>query len=154
MKQRTIFLAGLLVAALAQGSALARVGHDGMVAGSGAAVFPADASFAGVALSSLQFGLGVLAEDSATSGTFHAAIFGMSAAGQLQQITIEGDVNDGLTAGAGSFGGTATVDLGPGGQQMAAVPFTVTVTGGNLQLVLGDVSLPAAALSVGAIAMD
>jgi hypothetical protein len=156
MKLRAIFLTGLLAAAIAQnpGVAASPQEDDGMVAGSGAGVFPADASFAGVALSSLQFGHGVLADSGSTVGAFHAVLFGTSGGGQFQQITVEGKVDAGLFDGANSFSGTASVDLGLGGQLLTAVPFTVTVGADSLQLVLAGTSLPAAALAVGALAND
>lgn len=156
MKRRTIFLAGiLLLAMVAQGPAVAGARNDdAMVAGAGAGVFPAGATFAGLTLSALQFGQGVLTDGGSTSGVFHAVLIGTSVLGRAQQITVEGKVEGGLLDGNPSFNGIAKVDMGFGDLPLVDAPFSVTVSSQSLQLTLAGTALPAAVLSAGAIAIE
>jgi hypothetical protein len=101
MKRQAIFLAVLLAVAVGLDPSIARAGDDGgMVAGAGAGVFAPGATFAGLSLSSLQFGQGVLTGtgDGSASGVFHAVLLGTSSLGQLQRVTVEGNVDAGLRA--------------------------------------------------------
>ena len=108
----------------------------------------------GVTLSGLEFGQGVLTDGGTTSGVFHAVLLGKSFLGQVQRITIEGKVTGGLLDGTPSFSGSATVNLGLGELPLVDVPFVATVSSQSLQLTLAGISLPAAALSKGAIAIE
>jgi hypothetical protein len=157
MKRQAIFLAGFLAAAVGLGPGTAGASDDGgMVAGAGAGVFPPGTSFAGLSLSGLQFGEGVLTGpgDGLASGVFHAVLLGTSSLGQPQRVTVEGNVDAGSNAGTAGFSGIATVDMGDGSLRLAGVPFSVSVSPDGLQLSLGATSLPAAVLSAGAIAID
>ena len=156
MKRVAIFLMGSLAALVALSPGLACAGDDGgMVAGAGAGVFPAGALFAGISLSRLEFGLGVLtAPDGAASGAFHAVLHGTSPIGQSQPVSVDGKVNAGGVAGIGSFSGTAMVNLGDGTVPLPGVPFQVSVSPDGLQLTLDALLLPAVAVSSGAIAIE
>jgi len=157
MKRQAIFLAVLLAAAVGLAPSIARAGDDGgMVAGAGAGVFATGATFAGLSLSSLQFGQGVLTGtgDGWASGVFHTVLLGTSSLGQLQRVTVEGNVDAGSIAGTATFSGLATVDMGDGSLGLPGVPFSVSVGPDRLQLTLGSSSLPAAVLSAGAIAIE
>jgi hypothetical protein len=157
MKRQAIFLAGFLAAAVGLGPGTARASDDGgMVAGAGAGIFPPGTSFAGLSLTSVQFGQGVLTGpgDGSASGVFHAVLLGTSTLGQPQRVTVEGNVDAGSLAGTGSFSGMATVDMGDGSLRLPGVPFDISVSPDRLQLSLGATSLPAAVLSEGAIAIE
>jgi hypothetical protein len=156
MKRQAIFLAVFLAAAVGLAPSIARAGDDGgMVAGAGVGVFAPGATFAGLSLSSLEFGQGVLTGtgDGSASGVFHAVLLGTSSLGQLQRVTVEGNVDAGSVAGTAIFSGIATVDMGDG-SLLPGVPFSVSVSPDTLQLTLGSSSLPGAVLSAGAIAID
>src|SRR5438270_10994148 len=132
MKRVTIFLMSILAALVALGPDRAGAADDGgMIAGAGTGVFPGGAVFAGVSLSGLEFGQGVLtAPDGTATGTFHAVLQGSS------PVTVEGTVDTGAVAGTAAFGGTATVTLGGGSPPLSGLPFQVAVSPNGLQLTL------------------
>jgi hypothetical protein len=156
MKRVAIFLMGILAALVVLGPGPVAAGDDGgMVAGAGAGVFPGGALFAGLSLSGLEFGQGVLtAPDGAVSGAFYAVLQGTSALGRSQLVSVDGNVNAGGVAGIATFSGTATVNLGDGAVPVPGVPFQVSVTPEGLQLTLDGTLLPTVALSSGAIAIE
>jgi hypothetical protein len=128
--------------------------QDVGVTGAAEAAFPNGAAFNGVSLKGLTLGQGMfIAPDGSATGQFQAVLLGTSALGAAQDITVEGEVGSGSVAADGSatFSGTATVDMGDGTQALPGVPFTVTVSGGSLGLILNAVALPTATLSAGSI---
>ena len=149
-----VFTIILATAALAPSSARAEDG--GMVAGAAAATLPAGASLAGLTLSGLQLGTGVLTGvDDTASGAFHAVLDGTTLLGQAQKVTVEGKVDGGfLVAGSARFSGTATLDLGGGALPLAGIPFDVTLGTDSVQLTINGTSLPPATLAAGAIAIE
>jgi hypothetical protein len=149
MNRIAVLLTSMVVAlALTIGAAGAQ--DAGMIAGSGAGAFPGGAAFAGIPVSALEFGQGVLtAADGSAVGAFHAVL-----RGPLQLVSVDGVVSTGAVAGTASFGGTATVSLGDGSLPLSGVPFQVALGSDGLQLVLDGTTLPALTLSAGAIAME
>jgi hypothetical protein len=124
------------------------------VTGAAEATFPDGATFKGVPLRGLTLGQGMfIAPDGSATGQFQAVLLGSSLLGTPQNITVEGEVSSGSVAADGSatFSGTATVDMGDGTPALPGVPFTVTVSGGSLGLILNAVALPTATLSAGSI---
>jgi hypothetical protein len=94
-----------------------------------------------------------IAQDGSATGQFQAVLLGSSLLGTPQNITVEGEVSSGSVGADGSatFSGTATVDMGDGTPALPGVPFTVTVSGTSLGLILNAVALPTATLSAGSI---
>ena len=154
MKRLSIVLMSLLALLVVVGPDIAGAADDGgMIAGAGVGVFPSGAMLAGVALSSMNFGQGVLtAPDGSATGTFHAVL--LAASIPSLAVTVEGSVNAGSIAGIATFGGTATVDLGDGSPALQGVPFQVSLSPDGLQLALDATVLPTLTLSAGAIAME
>jgi hypothetical protein len=122
------------------------------VAGAGAAVFPAGASFNGVSLSGLRFGMGVsIGTNGTATGDFETTLLGNSPSGQPQTITVVGKPSSGSVpaAGRGTFSGLCRINMGDGTPALTAVPFTATAVAGvgateSLTLSLGSTSLPTA----------
>jgi len=124
------------------------------VTGAAEATFPDGATFNGIPLRGLTLGQGMfIAPDGSATGQFQAVLLGSSLLGTPQNITVEGEVSGGSAAADGSatFSGTATLDMGDGTPALPGVPFTVTVAGGSLGLILNAVALPTATLSTGII---
>lgn len=151
MKRAAVCIVGLFAIAML-GPGVATADDDGgMIAGAGSGVFPAGAVFAGLPLSGLDFGQGVLtAPDGSGTGTFHAVLRGQT----LQVVTVEGRVNAGSVAGLAGFSGTATVDLGDGTMPLPGVLFQVALGPDGLQLTLDGTLLPTISVSPGALAIE
>ena len=148
-----LIVLGLVVVAFAPHHATA-AGEGGTVTGAGQAAFGNGAILGSTTLSSLDFGTGVFIEpNGSATGAFGALLTGRSVWGQLQQITIEGNVLQGALASGGqaNFSGTATVNLGNGTPSLSGVAFTVTTTADSVMLTLDSTRLPAAGLRAGAI---
>lgn len=129
----------------------------GTVTAAAAALLTGGPVLAGVSLDGMEVGTGVFIDSNGSAtGQFHAVLLGISLLGQPQQITVEGKVSEGALAsdGQASFGGMATVDLGDGTTPLLAVPFSVTATADGLVLALDATTLPAAALTAGAITVE
>jgi hypothetical protein len=144
----------LAAAAVFWGSPLAAQSDTSLTVGAGAGVYPSGTSFSGIPISGLQFGMGVdLPAGGPAAGQFQTILLGLSALGQDQLITIEGEVNSGTVKADGSstFSGVCTVDMGDGTLPLKDVPFTVTATATSLLLVIGATNLPAAPVSEGGI---
>jgi len=127
------------------------------VTGAGEAMFPAGATFNGIALSGLTLGQGVfIAQDGSAAGQFQAVLLGTSLLGAPQDVVVEGQVGSGSVAGDGSttFSGTATVNMGDGTLPLPGVPFTVTASPGSLALILDATVLPTASVSAGSITIE
>jgi len=151
MKYAAVFLMGLLALVLLAPGVATAADDGGMIVGTGSGVFPAGALFAGLSLSGLDFGQGVLtATDGTAVGTFHAIL----RAETLQTITVEGRVTAGSVAGLASFSGTATVNLGGGSAPLLGLPFQVALGQDGLQLTLDGTLLPSVSVSPGAIAFE
>jgi hypothetical protein len=132
-----------------------------IVTGAGGAAFPAGATYAGVALTGLQFAFGLEFSDTGDKvGEFNVVLLGM--AGPLARaITVEGVVTAGtrVAAHVATFSGTASIDLGDGAPPLPGVPFSATATtdgadGGSLALVLGASSLLPAVIDDGTLTVS
>jgi hypothetical protein len=146
MKRVVIFI-GFLATLIAATPAVSAA-DEGMIAGAGAGAFPTGAVFAGIPLTGLEFGQGVLtASDGSAVGAFHAVLQG----GSL--VSVDGTVATGGVTGIATFAGTATVRVG-GGVPLPGVPFQVALTGEGLQLTLDGTLLPAVTVAPGAIAIE
>ncbi len=160
MKKLAILLAALLVGAVALLSPTSAVAQtETMVTAGAAGVFPTGATFNGVPLNGLRFGIGVtISSDGSAAGNFQTTLLGTSALGQPQEIVVEGKASSGSVpaAGTASFWGVGTVNMGDGTPTIPDVPFTVTVAPnaegkGTLTLILGITSLPAATVTEGSM---
>jgi hypothetical protein len=144
----------LAAAAVLWGSPLAAQTDTSLTVGAGAGVYPSGTSFNGVPISGLEFSIGVdLPASGPKAGQFQTILLGLSALGQDQLITIEGEANSGSVKADGSstFSGVCTVDMGDGTLPLKDVPFTVTATANSLLLIIGTTNLPTASVSAGAI---
>jgi hypothetical protein len=127
-----------------------------------AAVLPSGATFNGIALDGLRFGmLVIISSDGSATGQFQTTLLGRSDGGQPQNIEVEGEAKSGSVtiAGSATFSGSCTIDVGDGTPPLKDVPFTVTVSStgeskGTLRLVLGDTSLPAAKVKEGSMTIE
>src|SRR3989454_6260976 len=81
---------------------------------------------------------------------------GLSALGQPQDISVEGEATSGAVKADGSstFSGTCTIDMGGGTPPLTGVPFTVTSTTNSLLLILGGTTLPTASVTAGSITIQ
>jgi len=132
------------------------------VSGAGAGVYPLNAVYGGVSLSSLQFGFGVrIPGDGTALGQFHVTLIGASLLGLEQDIEVEGRAATGsATVGSTStFSGSVDIDMGDGTPPLSGVPFTLTIVSnadgqGTVTLVLGATKLPAATINEGSITIQ
>ena len=156
MKQLTCVIftvLGLFTLTSTPASADAEVGS---VTGAGPGLFQAGAALGAVNLDGMNVGIGVFIDPSGSAtGVFYALLVGHSFLGQ-SQITVEGAVSGGGLGpfGQANFSGVATVDFGNGTPPLPGVPFTVTVTSGNLVLGLGSTILSPAAMSPDSITIE
>ena len=155
MKRLTCILAIVLaVAAIAP----ARVTADSdarSVTAAATATFAAGAALGAVALNGVEIGTGVFIEaDGSASGTFHATLQGISL-GSAMELTVEGSVSEGSIGpdGRATFGGTASIDFGDGTAPLS-IPFRVIAGADGVVLTIESTTLPAAALSAGAVSID
>jgi hypothetical protein len=158
MKRHTILvtMSVLLLAIILLPASVFGQGTPG-VTGAGASAFPNGATFGGVALSGLQFGMGVfIPGDGSATGQFQATLLGTSVLGQPQEIEVEGNAANGTinVNGSRTFTGTATVNMGDGTPPLTNVPFTVTATSTSLVIILNGTTLPAATLTAGSITIQ
>jgi hypothetical protein len=111
-----------------------------------------------VTLDGLELGTGIFIESNGSAtGVFHAVLVGHSLLGQPQNITVEGNVNQGTMAANGlsaDFSGVATVDFGDGSAPLPGVPFSVSTSAGNVVLAIQSTTLPAAGLTSGAVTIE
>ncbi len=135
----------------------AAVATSSTVTGAGAGTFNGSASYAGVPLSGLRFGMGMAtATDGTASGDFQSALLGGTVAAP-RVIAVEGKAGSGsVQNGVARFSGISRVDLGDGSPALQGVPFTLTVVPGpvgrgTLTLTLGTTSLPLATATQGSI---
>lgn len=156
MKRLTCILAIVLaVAAIAP----ARVTADSearSVTAAANGTFAAGAALGAVALTGVEIGTGVFIEaDGSASGTFHATLQG-SSLGLAQELTLEGKVTEGSIGadGRATFGGTASINFGDGTASLPSIPFRVIAGADGVVLTIESTTLPAAALSAGAVTID
>ena len=130
--------------------------NEGTVTGIGTGAFPGGASLAGVELSSFEIAAGVITEaDGTASGVFHAVLTGSALIGGARNITLEGNVTQGMaTPGSGNFSGLASLDLGDGVPAVSGVPFYVETQGGALILTIQSTALPSAGFTEGGLDIE
>ena len=126
------------------------------VTGAAEGVFPAGASYLGVALKSLKLGMGLSIAGTWALGQFQTTLAGVTALGVGQEIQVECQASSSVPSESNSavFSGTCSVDPGNGTPVLPDVPFTVAVATnadgtGSLTLSLGATNLPAAAVNEG-----
>jgi hypothetical protein len=157
MKRRASVLAIVLVMLAIGASSGVAQADGGTVTAAIEAVLAGPTLLAGVPVDGLTVGTGVLINpDGSAIGAFHAVLGGLSAAGTPQRITLDGKVSTGSMApgGQANFAGIAAVDLGDGTAALPSVPFSVTATADSVLLAVDVTTLPAAAVSAGAIAIE
>ncbi len=154
---KTISLAAILGLGISLAASPAVAKSAASVTRAGAATLPAGASFAGVPLTGLRFGIGVDVASGTARGDLQATLLG-TVAGRPRNIVVEGKPAMGSLPGVNTvaFSGVATVDMGDGTPSLFAVPFSVTaVTGtngkGTLALTLFTTGLPAATINAGGL---
>src|SRR5688572_17476151 len=126
------------------------------VTAAGTGLFETGATLGGVALQGVRLGTGVFIEaDGSASGTFHAVLQG-SALGISRELTVEGKVDAGSVSadGRATFSGTASFDFGDGTPPLPAVTFRVTAAPDGVVLAIDSTTLPATALTAGAITIE
>ena len=146
----------VIVCALSSLTGLAAASSQ--ASGSGVGTFTPSTSYNGVALSGLDFGMGIeIPGDTSATGNFHATLQGTGG----QAIGVDGHASGGSIAGDGSatFSGTCTVDMGDGSTPSTGVTFTVTAApnasgGGTLTLTLGSTRLTPASIQDGTLSVS
>lgn len=144
---------------LGTGAALAQTSTP--LVGAGEGVFGGAASFGGVSLTEMRFGMGVdVADDGSADGTFETTLLGVSVLGQPQVITIEANITAGdiSASGVANVSGVSAVDMGDGSAPVTGVPFTLAVTPnaqgqGSLVLVVDTTALPAVLVMQGGVTL-
>ena len=155
MKRLTCILAIVLAASVAT----ARVTADSdarSVTAAASGTFAAGAALGAVALNGVEIGTGVFIEpDGSASGVFHATLQG-SSLGSARELTLEGKVTEGSIGadGRATFSGTASIDFGDGTAPLPSIPFRVIAGADGVVLTIESTTLPAAALSAGAVTID
>lgn len=160
MTKRIIWGIALMAIAMSLFS-LSTLAQNGQttITGAGGGVFPAGATFNGVSLSSLRFGMGVeLPGNGTANGVFETTLAGTAATGLTKTIAIVGDASSGSgqAGGPATYSGLCSVDLGDGTPPLSKVPFTVAAAKlpdgkWGLTLTVGTTSLPAAPVTIGSI---
>lgn len=141
------------------GAAFAQTSTPLVGAGDGA--FSGAASFGGVPLTGMRFGMGVdVAEDGSADGTVETTLLGMSVLGHLQVITVEATIIAGhiSASGVANVSGVSAVDMGDGSAPVTGVPFSLAVTPnasgqGSLVLVVDTTALPAVVVLQGGVTL-
>ncbi|HJR60787.1 MAG TPA: hypothetical protein VJ813_15360 [Vicinamibacterales bacterium] len=148
---------GVILLGLAIATAPAIADSDARsVTGAAKGLFGGEAALGGVTLEGVELGTGVFIEaDGSAAGTFHAVLQG-SSLGVPQEITVEGKVSEGSVAadGRASFSGTASLDFGNGAPPLPGVAFSVIAGADGLVLAIDSTTLPAAALTAGAVTIE
>ena len=156
MKRLTCIFAIVLGLATLTTASVVGYSSAGSVTAAGTGLFETGATLGGVALQGVRLGTGVFIEaDGSASGTFHAVLQG-SALGVSRELTVEGKVDAGTvsTDGRATFSGTASFDFGDGTPPLPAVAFSVTAAPDGLVLAIDSTTLPATALTTGAITIE
>jgi len=157
MRKFAIAMAAVLVATVALSPISAFAQTEKIVTAGAAGTFPTGATYGGISLQGLRFGLGVtISSSGASEGDFQTTLLGTSL-GQPQQIVVVGKAFNGLVPapGTATFSGTATVKVGSG-PPVPGVPFTATIVPnadekGTLTLILNTTNLPAATVTLGSM---
>ena len=157
MNTRKVLWIAVLAAGIALCAQPATAQSATSVTGAGSAVLGNGATYNGVSLSSLKFGMGVaLAAGNSATGDFESTLIGTSG-GQPRTITVTGKptVGSGKTGGSTTFSGNGTVNMGDGSPALTGVPFALTAVPsggkGSLTLRLGSTTLPAATINAGSL---
>jgi len=126
-----------------------------MATGAGAGTFGSGASFGGVPLSAMRFGMGVdLLPDGTAIGDFQSTLLGGTVS-LPRTILVEGKTTtQSVSNGVATISGLCRIDMGDGTAPLPGVPFTVVVVPGpnqqgTLTLTLGATHLPVATLTSG-----
>jgi hypothetical protein len=162
MKRLASCVIAVLVAAVVLSPAPAAAQTETRVTAGAAGVFPNGATFNAISLNGLRVGIGVIILSTGSAqGQFQATLLGTSPLGQPQSITISGNAASGSAgvAGAASFSGACSIDMGDGSALLQNVPFAAAVTTdaqghGTLGLVFGATSLPAATINQGSMTIE
>jgi hypothetical protein len=152
----TLIVLGMVALAFAPSPTTA-ASEGGTITGTAQGVFPAGTALGSVALEGLQFGTGVIVDPKNSAvGCFSVVLTGRSLLGQLQEITVEGNVRQGAISenGTADFSGTATLDFGDGAPLRTGVPFSVTTTASSLVLTVESTTLPPASLTGGSVTIE
>lgn len=164
MKRLSIWMMSVLVVAItlafSPNPAISQSAKT-LVTGAGGAAFPSGASFNGISITGLNFGIGVrLAGDGTARGVFSGALLNTSA-NPTQEITLDGHVTAGSlqVPGTATFSGTCSVDMGDGTPLLLSVPLTATVSIASdgtqtLKLVVGTTTLPVATANLGVLTIQ
>jgi hypothetical protein len=147
---------GLVVVVWAPAPATAACNCE-TVTGAAQATFVQGAAFGLVSLKSLELGTGVFIEpDGTATGVYTAVLTGKSLLGNVQLISIVGNVLRGEVTpdGRAHFNGIATVSLGDGTPSLSGVPFSVSTTGESVGLSIGSTTFPDAQLASGNITIN
>ena len=156
MKRLTCIFAIVLGLATFTTASVVGYSNAASVTAAGTGLFETGATLGGVALQGVRLGTGVFIEaDGSASGTFHAVLQG-SALGVSRELTVEGKVDAGTvsTDGRATFSGTASFDFGDGTPPLPAVTFSVIAGTDGLVLAIDSTTLPATALTTGAITIE
>jgi hypothetical protein len=126
-----------------------------MATGAGAGTFGSGASFGGVPLSTMRYGMGVdLLPDGTAIGDFQSTLLGGTVS-LPRTILVEGKATaQSVSNGVATISGLCRIDMGDGTAPLPGVPFTVVVAPGSnqqgtLTLTLGATHLPVATLTSG-----
>jgi hypothetical protein len=156
MKRLTCIFAIVLGLATFTTASVVGYSNAASVTAAGTGLFETGATLSGVALQGVRLGTGVFIEaDGSASGTFHAVLQGR-ALGVSRELTVEGKVDAGTVSadGRATFSGTASFDFGDGTPPLPAVTFSVIAGTDGLVLAIDSTTLPATALTTGAITIE
>jgi hypothetical protein len=155
MRRSVMLAAAILVVAISYPVSVGAQ-TETSVTGAAEGVFPAGASYLGVALKSLKLGMGLSIAGTWAVGQFQTTLVGLTALGVEQEIQVECQASSSVPSGPNTavFSGTCSVDPGNGTPALPGVPFTVAFATnadgtGSLTLSLDATNLPAAAVNAG-----
>jgi hypothetical protein len=156
MKRLTCVLLILLGLTVVAKSQLIAGSDDRSVTAAGRGTFGAGALLGAVALQGVDIGTGVFIEaGGSASGTFHAVLLG-SSLGLARTITVDGNATEGSIGadGRATFSGTGSLNLGDGSLPLSGVAFRVIAGADGIVLSIDSTTLPAAALTAGAVTIE
>jgi hypothetical protein len=162
--RKTLLLVTFAVVVI--GSAVpAHGGEETIISVAAGASLPAGTLFNGVAVQSLDAGLGIEAEDGSALGQFCVVLHGVvtTPLGVTieRTITVEGKATSGLRSApnAATVSGTCSIDMGNGTPLTLNVPFTATLAvaaddKGTIGLSIGATNLPSATVNDGTMTIS
>jgi hypothetical protein len=163
MMTRPGIVVGMLALSAALGAYPVVAAEATHVAVGAGATLPAGTSFGGVDVTGLQIAIGAeISPDGTAGGEFAAVLLGLTIAGEVQPISVQGRVNGGTRSAANVavVSGTATLDLGNGLPPAPDIPFVATLVRdaatarGTLGLVIAGAELPSATLDEGGVSIQ